>query len=284
MKKILFLLFFILYIWMLAFANESDNVTVSGIADENVNWAIMPREPLFKPILADPHWPKLYAAYHYYTSKLVKNGMTETSIGRTVPLLAINTGSSPDIEIGVQANATMSFIEATTALDLISADYMVGVPVTFKWDKFSFLARFYHRSGHLGDDVVIRDKIQGKSVFSLEVLEGVMSFEPLEWLRLYGGGGYLYRPNPPDYGYWTYKLGAETHMKTDSFIFPALVAAVNMDGYEGGKYTPMISVAVGTEVFVSNVYLMLEFYEGYAYQGQYFQKKIRFMGIGFYIF
>ena len=39
--------------------------------------------------------------------------------------------------------------------DLINADYLIGLPLTFRFDRFSGRARLYHQSSHLGDEFVL---------------------------------------------------------------------------------------------------------------------------------
>ncbi len=284
MKKILILLLLALCIPLLPTDAVSQENSTESATFEDGKVVVMPAHNLFRPIIADPLWPKFYAAYHYYTNELIQHGMIETSIGGSIPLVRIYANDNVTVEIGAQADATSAFIGADTSFDLINADYMVGLPVTVQWDELSFMFRFYHRSGHLGDDVIINDNISEKQIVSLEMLEGIVAYEPYDWLRVYGGGGIIPRPVPSSFGRWAYRLGVEAYLPTGSRAFPKIVGAVDVEGTEGGGYTPMFSAMLGTEMLTDKMYLMLEFYNGQAYHGQYFESKITYLGVGFYIF
>jgi hypothetical protein len=46
----------------------------------------------------------------------------------------------------------------STSDDLLNADYVVGLPLTFRRAGFSARGRFYHQSSHLGDELLLREE------------------------------------------------------------------------------------------------------------------------------
>src|SRR5439155_25811262 len=49
-------------------------------------------------------------------------------------------------ELSLAANVYTQFDFNTASYDLINADYVVGLPITFRWNRFSARLRLYHQS------------------------------------------------------------------------------------------------------------------------------------------
>src|SRR6185295_5880290 len=90
------------------------------------------------------------------------------------------------------AGAVFAQVDLNAAsYDLMNADYLIGLPITYRVDRFSTRLRLYHQSSHLGDEFLLRE--------GLPITRENLSFESVEWLvsqdlaslRLYAGGEYL---------------------------------------------------------------------------------------------
>ena len=62
---------------------------------------------------------------------------------------------------------------------------------------FTWLVRVYHQSSHLGDEYLLRNRVDRVNL-SFEVVDALVSYDPFEWLRLYGAGSrWTITPPPP---------------------------------------------------------------------------------------
>jgi hypothetical protein len=79
--------------------------------------------------------------------------------------------------------------------DLINADYIIGLPLTFRRRGFTSRVKVYHQSSHLGDEYLLRDEDIERENLSFESLEFLVSQE-MGPLRVYAGGEFLFRREP----------------------------------------------------------------------------------------
>jgi hypothetical protein len=242
----------------------------------------MPGEPLWKPLLADPRWPKFSAAYRYYTNtKEDYKHVFAATLGKTFSLYRTGFGESMFTEVGVQAAVFPIFDLDTQVLEHINADYLFAIPVTVQFTGISFMGRFSHVSTHLGDQY-IRDHPQVKPIhISYEMIDALASFEPNQWFRLYGGGGYIFSPDPSRYGNWQYQGGIELRVISDyvNTNVPTLYVALDVKGLEGSDYTPSTTATIGVEVLdLGKIYF--ELHDNYTPDGQFYDQKVTWIALG----
>lgn len=242
---------------------------------ENISkvW-IFPDDSLFKPLIADLRWPRFSAAWHRYTHKNYTENEFEASFGSTVPLFK-TAAESFLFEVGVQGGVVTVFDFDTPSDDIVNIDYMVGIPVVFRWDRLSLLVRFYHVSTHLGDEFIIKHPDVERVNLSYETLNVTVSYEFEKPFRLYAGGDYIPDPDPGSYGNWGYLAGIEVYPEINKL--PKTVAALHIKGGEFNGYKPAYSVKIGAQVF-SKIFLAFDFYDGHSPNGQFFDDKITYCG------
>lgn len=82
-------------------------------------------------------------------------------------------------------------------MDLINADYVVGIPVSWRSGLFSTRLRLYHQSSHLGDEFLLANPGVNRVDLSFEAVEAILSLDaPGGWGRVYAGGSYLVHREP----------------------------------------------------------------------------------------
>jgi hypothetical protein len=214
------------------------------------------------------------------------------NFGASFPLYRIaNNEKDTEWEIGVQAGlfGIMDIGRKPTAL--INADYFVGAPISYRSGSWSYLARFYHISTHLGDEYMLTP--EGKKVkrinLSYEGLD-ILASHNFDGLRLYGGGGYILHKEPSYIKRLKIQGGAEYYATNTYFggLFRP-VMGIDIKSEEQGKWTPGISCKAGVQLenssLISNkVQLMLEYYSGKSMHGQFYRDRIQYVGIGIQAF
>ncbi len=241
-------------------------------------WAL-PHDTLFRPLVADPRWPRFAAGYSYYSDSIDFKNTFDAAFGKSFSLLRGGLGESMYTEIGLQASVFAIFDLDTSSFDLINADYFIGIPVTFQWDSLTLMTRIYHQSSHLGDEYILNCGGPVERInLSYEALDMLVSFEPTQWFRIYGGGGYIFDQDPGTYGRWLYQAGVELRIVADSSFVPTTVIALDIKGAEETYYTPSWSAKLGLEV-TDRTLVSLDLYDGYSPDGQFYSERITKFGI-----
>jgi hypothetical protein len=96
------------------------------------------------------------------------------------------------VQLGIQVGVTTRFRLATANNEYLASDWVVGLPVEFARGSVVGRALVYHRSAHLGDEIIERAGIErvGFGHEGLTVLVGNAPAGPFRW---YGGGTRILR-------------------------------------------------------------------------------------------
>jgi hypothetical protein len=195
----------------------------------------------------------------------------------------------PDAGEGVQLDVVGSifaqFDMGAPSNDLINADYIIGVPLTFRRRGFSLRAKLYHQSSHLGDEYLLRDEEIVRENLSFESVELLVSQE-LGALRAYVGGERIVRREPDTLPDSLFHTGVE--FRTGRARKVQLLAGVDLKTTELHDWSPGVSARVGMEVGRPGpeghpgrlIMLLVEYYQGPSPYGQFFQDDISYLGAG----
>jgi hypothetical protein len=172
--------------------------------------------------------------------------------------------------------------------DLINTDFIAGLQASYKISDISTVLRIFHQSSHLGDEFLLRNTVDRINL-SFEGIDLKLSYRPLDWLRLYGGAGYLVRREPSDLKPASGQAGIELQTPwrfwSDSTRF---VAALDVRSLEENKWSTAFSVRSGLQFerpqsSIERISLLLEYYKGHSPNGQFFEEKIEYLGLGVHL-
>lgn len=246
------------------------------------------QEPLFRPLRADPRSPHFSLAYHSYIDDPELGSVGATSFGHTFPILR---GGLPAGQWGVDFQAAVFAIFDLDAesKDLINADYWVGVPFVYRLGSFSAFTRLFHQSSHLGDEFLLRNRADRVNL-SYEQIDVMAAREFGRWLRVYGGGGYLFDQEPADLEPWSTQFGAELESPRAFFgEWARPLAAVDVQNREETDWNSDVSLRTGFQLESASfksarLQLLAEYYDGHSPNGQFFDRTIRYFGFGAHIY
>ncbi|HXH83643.1 MAG TPA: DUF1207 domain-containing protein, partial [Candidatus Tectomicrobia bacterium] len=254
----------------------------AGTSGEELAAGPLPGGALFKPLIADPRWPHFAASYQNYLGGDFDN-VAAVSFGETFSLYRWRT----DIgwwEVGLQAGVFAVFDLDAQSLDLVNADYFVGVPVGWRYDSWSALLRLYHQSSHLGDEFLLRRTRPERVNLSYEAVDLKASWE-WRFLRLYAGGGYLFDQEPASLDPWSVQYGVE--LTSPWPARPARwrpIAAVDLQQREENRWAVDLSARAGVEIdgvlATRRMQLLLEYFFGHSPNGQFYTDRIEYLGLG----
>jgi hypothetical protein len=267
-------------------------------AGEATGFVGLPQGDLFCPRVADPKEPRTFAS--------LLRGKAPGESEATEPLLpfettvgAIGLGDAiglarwagpragDGVQVSIAAGIFAQFDMAAASYDLINADYVIAIPVSFRRGGFSSRLRVYHQSSHLGDEYLLRDEPERVNL-AFESIELILSqaFGPV---RVYAGGEQLFNREPADLESSVAHAGMELRSAPGRSV--GLVGAVDAKSTEEQDWKPAWSARAGIEIGWARdpghpprrLQVLAEFYDGPSPYGQFYREQVRFAGVGLHL-
>ena len=245
----------------------------------------LPPGHLFQPLLADPRWPHFSAAYRYYFGDPDLKHVGAVSFGETIPIFRGNAPGESQWEAGIQAGVFAVFLMDQPSKDLLNADYFAALYGAWRDGPVSAMGRLFHQSSHLGDEFLLRTRTERVNL-TYESVDLKLSYD-LPWgFRAYAGGGYLFDQEPSDLQPWSVQGGMEFRSPwtvASGQIRP--VAALDIRSHEQNGWNVDVSLRGGIQLenvrlFERNLQLLLEYYHGNSPDGQFFKRRVEYLGLG----
>lgn len=253
---------------------------------------VLPRQPLFDPLIADPRWPHFAAALHDYGGDSGLENVGSVGLGNGFSFYQ-EPGLGGAWGVGLQAAVFAIFDLDAESKDLINADYWVGLPVAWRAGPWSAIVRLYHQSSHLGDEYLLRDPTARRDRLNLSYEAVDVRVARSFWegvVRLYGGGGMLLHREPEDLDRFMAQAGVELRSPwtiANGHLRP--IAALDLQGTQesGWEVDKSVRVGVQLEGRDSDSYrlqLTLEYYQGRNPNGQFYSREVEFWGLGLHAY
>src|SRR5687767_2365603 len=138
-----------------------------------------PDDQIFCPTIADPKEARSFVSLLRGTFRSLDDpsgeGTTIASVGLGDSFGLVRWGGPRPAEgaqLDVVGSIFAQFDLGAPSNDLINADYLIGLPFTFRRRGFSTRVKLYHQSSHLGDEYLLRG----------DILRENLSFESIELL------------------------------------------------------------------------------------------------------
>lgn len=245
---------------------------------------ILPAGLLFRPLIADPRWPAFGTVGRHYFNDSKWESIAAVELGDMMPLVRGRIGETWQWEAGVHAGLWGLFDMDSESANLVDLDYIVGGFGSVRQGPWSAIARVFHRSTHLGDEEIIHHHTN-RINFSYEGMDGRISYEPWDWLRLYGGFGYIFRVEPKNYAPWKVQSGLELR---SPWTLPGRLRPIfgaDLQFLEEHDWQPQISLRGGLEleslaVLGRKVQLLIEYFNGNSVDGQFYTREVEYLGLG----
>jgi len=244
---------------------------------------LLPGGIIFKPLIADPRWPHFSATWQHYFGDPQFKDQAAVSFGESFALYRAKLGPT-FWEIGLHAGVFSIFDLNASSFDLVNADYMVGLPVSFRWEDLSMQLRVFHQSSHLGDEFLLRTRTNRINL-SYQSVDYKVSYDLLQLLRVYAGGGYLFGQDPSSLRPWSVEYGLEL-----TSPWPARpsrwrpIAAVDVQQRQENDWGADVSARAGIEIdgvlLTRKLQFLLEYFDGHSPNGQFYKDRIQYFGLG----
>jgi hypothetical protein len=262
---------------------------------ESSGTVIFPDDHIFTALVADPKEPSTFMSFLRGKFRTLDDPSGEEAsiaaigVGDSFGLVRFGGPSPGDgFQLDVIGAIFAQFDIGSSSTDLINADYIIGLPVSFRRGAFSIRTKLYHQSSHLGDEFLLRDTGIDRENLSFESLEVIASLEAGP-LRVYGGGEHLLRREPDAVAAKIFHGGLEVRTRADAAA--QLVAGVDIKAPRLGDWSPATSARAGVAFRRAGseggpgrlVTFSLELYEGPSPYGQFFQDDISYVGFGVHL-
>jgi hypothetical protein len=259
----------------------SDRAVGGKTAERGVE--LLPSGYLFDALIADPKWTRAELAYLYYDDAELGN-VGAATLGLRFPF-ARGPAPGGQWQVGLQGGIFAIFDLDAESSDLVNADYWVGLPLSYRSGDFSGILRVFHQSSHLGDEFLLRNRIDRVNL-SVEGIDFKLSYEIGDVVRPYVGAGYLFRREPSDLAPWSTQVGVELYSPwslAHRSIRP--VFGTDVQHHEENDWHTDVSVRAGIRlesprVVERNIQILLQYYDGKDPNGQFFERSIRYTGVG----
>ena len=116
---------------------------------------------LFAPFVAAPREVRYSAAFRY-GDKVIGRYVASVAMGDEFPVFRWKNVFKwcGDLQVGITGGiwAVFNFEDVNhhdELSELVNTDYFLGIPFSYAFDRWSFRARIYHISSHLGDEYLV---------------------------------------------------------------------------------------------------------------------------------
>jgi hypothetical protein len=247
----------------------------------------LPRETLFEPLIADPRWPRFSTSIQLYQGDSEVDTVFAANLGATIPVYGWS-GLGGQWQIGAQGGVFSIFDLNSDSFDLINADYLFGLPIFARYGDFSAMARFTHQSSHLGDEFLLRNRVDRINL-SYEAINAMLSYRFFDAVRVYGGGGGIVRSDP-DLDPLFAQAGLEVTSPDPligNILYP--IAAFDFQSAEELDWDQNYSLRAGLELRTElleerRLQLLFEYFNGRSPNGQFFERDVEYFGAGLHFF
>jgi hypothetical protein len=248
----------------------------------------LPEGYLFDQLTADERWPHFSIAYRYYMKEKELGSTGAANFGETFSLYRSRAPFGGQWEVGLQGGVFSFFDLTAKSKDLVNADYMGGIFTSYRYQDFSTMLRVFHQSSHLGDEFILRNRVQRVNL-SYEQADLLLSYKFFKMLRLYGGGGYLFDQEPADLRPWTTQYGVEIESPwkvSSNAITPIFAGDFKND--EEDHWSTNISLRGGLQfenwrLNQRRLQVLIEYFHGHSPNGQFYNRKIETIGVGVHL-
>lgn len=264
-----------------------------------------PENDVFRPLLADVKQPRFFARW---VATEVRNPIPAANIGSSINIGSVGFGENFGLlgrrqgcngwQVGILAGVFAQFNMDSGSNDLINADYVIGIPVSWRSGLVSARVRLYHQSSHLGDEFLLGNPQFERVGLSFEALEALVSLDaPGGWGRVYAGPTYLIHRVPDTLDrngvQWGIELRGPTFRSPIlSGALPALrttpIFGVDFKTFEELNWTLNTNIVGGLEWHQADsfrrVRVLVSYYNGVSPYGQFFQQsKLESVSFGVYL-
>ena len=232
--------------------------------EQHLCWQLLPNGLLYKTYIAGEKEARMQLVSFYDTKS--KRKIWEAVLGGRAGLIRLSDPSvsnSDAFQLDLEGAVFARVLPEEVSAMLEGSDYRVGLYGTWKFDRLSYRAGYYHISSHVGDEYLIANPLFNRINYVRDSLLLGTAYDLNDVSRIYGEIGYA--------------LGIEGGAKPLEFQF-------------GAEYTPLPTTQfTGAPFAAVNTHLREDFdfnggvnvVAGWGWQGKHSKRRLR-LGLNYY--
>lgn len=248
--------------------------------------------PLFRQFIADPRQLTFSMGWRF-EDNLFDQHVGAVSFGDTLGLFRYYNplGRCGVFEVTLDGGLWAIFKHVRTSGPLVNADYYGGLSFNYAWQCLAFRFRLYHISSHIGDEFLIEHPSFDRRNASSEFADFYVSYEKCRALRVYFGGGAIFRSDEefkrkePFVGYgaeWILPWCTYHHCKSRMNIEPFV--ALHMQHAADTHWDFDGTLAAGWQFIKlcgceKTVRIFAEYHHGFSVEGQFARERTNYCAI-----
>ncbi|OGL45689.1 MAG: hypothetical protein A2161_08615 [Candidatus Schekmanbacteria bacterium RBG_13_48_7] len=253
------------------------------------NYILLPRGNFFVPVFANPKEPVSHAIWQSYDTKYGKFNMASVSFGEDFGIVrCLNQKEGYDWQLSLNGAVFTLFMFDSQEGNLMNADYIIGVPFSLKKYPWSFRARLYHQSSHLGHEFKFNDHpdpFENSQKFSYEALELLGS---AEWnhVRFILGSSVIISSTPV-LSRGIFQAGIDYNSPPLQMKTARLFAGIYAEYWDETSSSVNFNVKAGIEFHSPDengraFKILIEYHDGTSPNGLYYLNlEVKYIGFGF---
>jgi hypothetical protein len=247
---------------------------------------LLPRVELFDPLIADPRQPHFSAIYSWYLGDPELDHVGNANFGETFALFGGDIWGGR-WEFGFLGGVFSIFDLDAASYDLVNSDFWAGPTLSARRNGVSGQLRLYHQSSHLGDEFLLRNRVDRVNI-SYEGVDLLLSGDLWPWLRIYGGGGVILHSDS-DLDRLSGQAGVE--LQSPWAFFEKTVrplVAFDFAAREENHWREELGGAAGIQLenprlSELQVQILANYFKGHSPNGQFFERRIEVIGVGVHL-
>jgi len=246
---------------------------------EGGEWAFLPGERTFKPLLADPREAQ--------TGVLAYTGQSrfEGAVGAGMELLRYSPPDQTQWGLELRGAGFLLLDEDGATFPMRAADWYAGLSLCESSGFFSHRLEFLHQSAHLGDAL---EGVLEPTIYTGENFNFTSAFQPSENLKLYAGIGVWENRFPRDNALFVL-LGAEVFSQPldpfGTFLRGYLAFHLKWKGEAGGVWNKSAQLGIQWKFNKDEskaLRVALVYFGGNAEFGQFYLEPDEHWAVGIY--
>jgi hypothetical protein len=165
---------------------------------------------------------------------------------------------------------------------IVSTDFRIGFPITYREGSWEFKFGYYHLSSHLGDLYMLSHPDVMRINYVREQLVMGVAYRPILDLRIYGEANWAFH-NDGGSQPWEFQFGIDYSPSQPNGIYGAPFAAINSKIEEDLNYSGNVTFEAGWQWRGTTGHTFrtgLQYFDGYSFQRQFYNRYQELIGAG----
>lgn len=263
---------------------------ITGFSDLPPEKTILfPEGQLFSVPLANPKEPRTHVTWLRFNLPSDSFNIGSVGFGDSFGLVRWpGWGEADAWQFEISGAVLAQFNLDSDSMDLINADYIIGLPISYRNGPWSARGRIFHQSSHLGDEFLLSPQSpelkQDRINLSFETIELLGGWE-WEGIRLTAGPSYILHTDTPLKRYSV--QGGIDYLSKKPVFKPTLnpFASVFCHAWEETNWNTDVNVKAGINIRSPYsekraIQIFGEYFHGNLPFGQFYKLRAEYFGAG----